>query len=38
VALEQTAWPRGVRLDVLSRLSAGTEVVAIHEDIAKFNH
>ena len=38
VALEQTAWPRGVRPDVLRRLSAGTEVVAIDEDIAKGNH
>ena len=38
VALEQTAWPRGIRPDVLRRLSAGTEVVAIDEDIAKGNH
>ena len=38
VALEQTAWPRGLRPDVLSRLCAGTEAVAIYEDIAKGNH
>jgi hypothetical protein len=38
VALEQTAWPRGIRPDVLRRLSAGTEAVVIHEDIAKGNH
>jgi Family of unknown function (DUF6461) len=38
VALEQAAWPRGIRPDVLRRLSVGTEVVVIHEDIAKGNH
>ena len=38
VALEQTAWPRGIRPEVLRRLSAGTEAVAIYEDIAKGNH
>lgn len=38
VTLEQTAWPRGIRPDVLRGLSAGTEVVAIDEDIAKGNH
>jgi hypothetical protein len=38
LALEDSAWPRGRRLDVLSRLSAGTEVVAIYEDIGKLNH
>jgi hypothetical protein len=38
VALEQTSWPRGLRPDVLRRLSAGTEAVAIDEDIAKGNH
>jgi hypothetical protein len=31
VALEQTAWPRGIRPEVLRRLSAGTEAVAIHD-------
>ena len=38
VALEQSAWPRGIRPEVLRRLSAGTEAVAIHEDIGKGNH
>jgi hypothetical protein len=38
VALEQTAWPRGIRPDVLRGLSAGTEAVAIDEDIAKGSH
>ena len=38
VALEQSAWPRGIRPEVLRRLSVGTEAVAIHEDIAKGNH
>jgi hypothetical protein len=38
VALETAAWPRGIRPDMLRRLSAGTEVVVIFEDIAKFNH
>jgi hypothetical protein len=34
-ALEQTAWPRGIRPDVPQRVSAGTEVAAIGEDIAR---
>jgi len=38
VALETAAWPRGIRPDVLRRLSAGTEVVVIYEDIGKGNH
>jgi hypothetical protein len=38
VALETAAWPRGIRPDVLRRLSAGTEVVVVFEDIAKGNH
>ncbi len=38
VALEDSVWARGRRLDVLSGLSAGTEVVAIYEDIGKGNH
>jgi hypothetical protein len=38
VVLETAAWPRGIRPDVLRRLSAGTEAVAIFEDIAKSNH
>jgi PIN domain nuclease of toxin-antitoxin system len=38
VALETAAWPRGIRPDVLLRLSAGTEVVVVYEDIGKGNH
>jgi hypothetical protein len=38
VALETAAWPRGIRPDVLRRLSVGTEVVVVFEDIAKGNH
>jgi len=38
VALETAAWPRGIRPDVLRRLSADTEVVVVFEDIAKGNH
>ena len=38
MALETAAWPRGIRSDVLRRLSAGTEVVVVFEDIAKGNH
>jgi PIN domain nuclease of toxin-antitoxin system len=38
VALETAAWPRGIRPDVLPRLSAGTEVVVVFEDIGKLNH
>lgn len=38
VALEQSAWPRGIRPEMLRRVSAGTEAVAIHEDIGKGNH
>lgn len=38
VAREQSAWPRGIREEVLRRLSAGTESVAIHEDTGKGNH
>jgi len=38
MALETAAWPRGIRPDVLLRLSAGTEVVVIYEDIGKGNN
>jgi Family of unknown function (DUF6461) len=38
VALETAAWPRGIRPDVLLRLSAGTEAVVVFEDIGKLNH
>ena len=38
VALETAAWPRGIRPDVLLRLSAGTEAVVVFEDIGKGNH
>jgi hypothetical protein len=38
VALEAAPWPRGIRADVLRRLSAGAEVVVVFEDIAKGNH
>jgi hypothetical protein len=38
VALEDSTWARARRLDVLCRLSAGTEVVSIYEDIGKGNH
>jgi hypothetical protein len=38
VALEDSVWARGRRLDVLCRLSAGTEVVVFYEDIGKGNH
>lgn len=38
VALETAAWPRGIRPDVLLRLSAGTEAVVVFEEIGKLNH
>jgi hypothetical protein len=38
VALETAAWPRGIRPDVLLRLSVGTEAVVVFEDIGKLNH
>jgi hypothetical protein len=38
VALEDSAWARGRRRDVLRGLSAGTEVVALYEDIGKLSH
>lgn len=39
VALEDgTILPRGMRLEVLQRLSAGTEAVAVYQDIGKGNH
>jgi hypothetical protein len=38
VALEDAVYARGIRPDVLLRLSAGTEVVVIYEDIGKGNH
>jgi hypothetical protein len=38
VALETAAWPRGIRPDAQQRLSVGTEVVVLFEDIAKGNH
>jgi hypothetical protein len=38
VALEDAVYARAIRLDVLLRLSAGTEVVVIYEDIGKGNH
>jgi hypothetical protein len=38
VALETAAWPRGIRLDVLLRLSVGTEAVVVFEEIGKLNH
>jgi Family of unknown function (DUF6461) len=37
VALETAAWPRGIRPDVQRSLSAGTEVIAIFDDIGKGN-
>jgi Family of unknown function (DUF6461) len=38
VALEIPVNPRGIRPEVLQRLSVGAEVVVIFEDIAKGNH
>jgi hypothetical protein len=38
VALEDAVYARGIRLDVQLRLSAGTEVVVIYEDIGKGNN
>ena len=38
VALEDAVYARGIRPDVLLRLSAGTEVVVIYEDIGKGNN
>jgi hypothetical protein len=38
VALETALWPRGIRPDVLPRLSAGTEAVVVFEEIGKLNH
>ena len=38
VALEDSTWARGRRHDVLRGLSAGTEVVALYEDIGKLSH
>lgn len=38
VALEDAVYARGIRLDVQLRLSAGTEVVVICEDIGKGNN
>lgn len=38
VALEDSTWARGRRPDVLRRLSAGTEAIAIYKDIGKGNH
>jgi hypothetical protein len=38
VALETAAWPRGIRLDVLLRMSVGTEAVVVFEEIGKLNH
>jgi len=38
VALEDAVYARGIQLDVQLRLSAGTEVVVIYEDIGKGNN
>lgn len=38
VALEENIPPQGTRPEVLCRVSAGAEAVAIYNDIGKFNH